>query len=143
MTPSPIAIAKDGVRVAVRLTPKASRDRVVGIAAEADGGELIVGGERVLADEAPDAFYVQPAIVRMPGALAGRFTLHRRHRALREEVRSILVDRPATGRSDTGPFPLTTLGEIGELLAAIDAAPENGPFALVGYSCGTGNGAVS
>ncbi|MDQ2837243.1 MAG: aldehyde dehydrogenase family protein [Actinomycetota bacterium] len=35
-------------------------------AAEADGGELIVGGERVLADEAPDAFYVQPAIVRMP-----------------------------------------------------------------------------
>ncbi len=84
-----------------------------------------------------------PAIVRMPGALAGRFTLHRRHRALREEVRSILVDRPATGRSDTGPFPLTTLGEIGELLAAIDAAPENGPFALVGYSCGTGNGAVS
>ena len=27
----------------------------------------MVGGERVLADEAPDAFYVQPAIVRMPG----------------------------------------------------------------------------
>lgn len=41
MTPSPIAIAKDGVRVAVRLTPKASRDRVVGIAAEADGGEVL------------------------------------------------------------------------------------------------------
>jgi aldehyde dehydrogenase (NAD+) len=35
-------------------------------AAQADGGELIVGGERVLADQAPDAFYVQPAIVRMP-----------------------------------------------------------------------------
>jgi aldehyde dehydrogenase (NAD+) len=35
-------------------------------AAQADGGELIVGGERVLADEASDAFYVQPAIVRMP-----------------------------------------------------------------------------
>jgi len=35
-------------------------------AAQADGGELIVGGERVLAAEANDAFYVQPAIVKMP-----------------------------------------------------------------------------
>ena len=29
-------------------------------------GELVVGGERRLADEAPDAFYVEPALVRMP-----------------------------------------------------------------------------
>jgi len=35
-------------------------------AAEADGGSRVIGGERVLADEAPEAFYVQPAIVRMP-----------------------------------------------------------------------------
>jgi len=35
--------------------------------AEADGGRKVVGGERVLSDEAPDAFYVQPAIVTMPG----------------------------------------------------------------------------
>jgi aldehyde dehydrogenase (NAD+) len=35
-------------------------------AAQADGGELVVGGERVLAEQAPEAFYVQPAIVRMP-----------------------------------------------------------------------------
>ncbi|HTZ42475.1 MAG TPA: aldehyde dehydrogenase family protein [Jatrophihabitans sp.] len=34
--------------------------------AESDGGTRVAGGERVLADEAPDAFYVQPAIVRMP-----------------------------------------------------------------------------
>jgi aldehyde dehydrogenase (NAD+) len=34
--------------------------------ARANGGELLAGGERVLADEAPDAYYVQPAIVRMP-----------------------------------------------------------------------------
>jgi aldehyde dehydrogenase (NAD+) len=34
--------------------------------AQANGGELIAGGSRVLADEAPDAFYVQPALVRMP-----------------------------------------------------------------------------
>jgi aldehyde dehydrogenase (NAD+) len=35
--------------------------------AEADGGELVTGGERVLADEASEAYYVQPALVRMPG----------------------------------------------------------------------------
>ncbi|MDT4974642.1 MAG: aldehyde dehydrogenase, partial [Pseudonocardiales bacterium] len=34
--------------------------------AQADGGELIAGGERVLADEAGDAYYVAPALVRMP-----------------------------------------------------------------------------
>ena len=34
--------------------------------AQANGGELVAGGERVLVDEAPDAYYVQPAIVRMP-----------------------------------------------------------------------------
>jgi aldehyde dehydrogenase (NAD+) len=34
--------------------------------AQADGGELIAGGERVLAAEAADAYYVQPALVRMP-----------------------------------------------------------------------------
>jgi aldehyde dehydrogenase (NAD+) len=34
--------------------------------AAADGGELVTGGSRVLASEAPDAYYVQPALIRMP-----------------------------------------------------------------------------
>jgi aldehyde dehydrogenase (NAD+) len=34
--------------------------------ARANGGELLAGGERVLADAAPEAYYVQPAVVRMP-----------------------------------------------------------------------------
>ncbi|WP_289017338.1 aldehyde dehydrogenase family protein [uncultured Ornithinimicrobium sp.] len=34
--------------------------------AVADGGELLVGSERVLEEEAPEAFYVRPAVVRMP-----------------------------------------------------------------------------
>jgi L-aminoadipate-semialdehyde dehydrogenase len=34
--------------------------------AAADGGELVTGGSRVLTSEAPDAYYVQPALVRMP-----------------------------------------------------------------------------
>jgi aldehyde dehydrogenase (NAD+) len=32
----------------------------------ADGGEVVVGGDRVLTANAPDAYYVQPAIVTMP-----------------------------------------------------------------------------
>lgn len=34
--------------------------------AKAQGGELLVGGGRRLADEASDAYYVEPAIIRMP-----------------------------------------------------------------------------
>ncbi len=34
--------------------------------ARADGGEVVVGGERLLADQAPAAAYVRPAIVTMP-----------------------------------------------------------------------------
>jgi aldehyde dehydrogenase (NAD+) len=36
-------------------------------AASNDGGTVVAGGERALADEAPDAFYARPAIVAMPG----------------------------------------------------------------------------
>jgi len=34
--------------------------------AKEQGGEVLVGGKRVLDDEHPDAYYVEPAIVRMP-----------------------------------------------------------------------------
>jgi aldehyde dehydrogenase (NAD+) len=33
--------------------------------AQADGGKVVIGGRRVLAEDAPDAYYVEPAIVRM------------------------------------------------------------------------------
>ena len=35
-----------------------------------DGGVVVAGGERALADEAPDAYYARPAIVTMPGQTA-------------------------------------------------------------------------
>ena len=38
--------------------------------ARADGGEIVVGGERVLADRHPDAWYAEPALVRMPAQTA-------------------------------------------------------------------------
>ena len=34
--------------------------------AQKDGGELVAGGSRLLADDTAEAYYVQPAIVRMP-----------------------------------------------------------------------------
>ena len=46
-----------------------SFDRMQGSLASAasDGGQLVAGGERALADQAPEAFYARPAIVAMPG----------------------------------------------------------------------------
>ena len=38
--------------------------------AEADGGKLLVGAGRRYADQAPDAAYIEPAIVRMPAQTA-------------------------------------------------------------------------
>ena len=35
--------------------------------ATAQGGKLLIGGERVLERELPDAWYVQPAVIEMPG----------------------------------------------------------------------------
>jgi len=61
---SPLA---DGTLVGP-LIDKASHDGYVTALekAQANGGELLAGGQRVLADEAADAYYVQPALVRMP-----------------------------------------------------------------------------
>ena len=41
MTASPFTVVAGGLRVAVRLTPKASRDRVQGAVAEADGAAVL------------------------------------------------------------------------------------------------------
>jgi aldehyde dehydrogenase (NAD+) len=61
---SPLA---DGTLVGP-LIDEASHDGYVAALqkAGANGGELVAGGQRVLADEAADAYYVQPALVRMP-----------------------------------------------------------------------------
>lgn len=41
MSSGPVAMAAGGVRVAIRLTPKAARDRIDGVAADADGGAVL------------------------------------------------------------------------------------------------------
>ncbi len=37
----PFSLSKDGVKVAIRVTPKASRDKVEGLADEADGRKVL------------------------------------------------------------------------------------------------------
>jgi aldehyde dehydrogenase (NAD+) len=68
----PIGSPLDDSTLVGPLIDKAAYDGYVAALekAVADGGEVIVGGHRVLADEAPDAYYVQPAVVRMPGQSA-------------------------------------------------------------------------
>jgi aldehyde dehydrogenase (NAD+) len=64
----PIGSPLDSATLVGPLVDKAAYDGYVAAleAAIADGGELIAGGQRVLLEEAPGAYYVQPAIVRMP-----------------------------------------------------------------------------
>jgi aldehyde dehydrogenase (NAD+) len=64
----PIGSPLDGSTLVGPLIDRASYDGYVTALekAQANGGELIAGGSRVLADHDADAFYVQPALVRMP-----------------------------------------------------------------------------
>lgn len=78
----------------------------------------------------------RPAVVWLPGGHTGAFAMHHLHRVLREEARSVLVDRPGTGWSDVGTFPRSTAREAEEIMAALAAAGEAGPFVLVGHSFG-------
>jgi len=56
-----------GTLVGPLITAKALQNMHAAIdSACADGGKVVVGGERLLGDEAPDAAYVRPAIVTMP-----------------------------------------------------------------------------
>ncbi|QGN55647.1 alpha/beta fold hydrolase [Novosphingobium sp. Gsoil 351] len=75
-------------------------------------------------------------IVMFGGGHAPGAAMAHLHRTLRELTRSILIDRPGTGWSDTGPFPRSTAREAQEMIAALDRAGETGPFVLVGYSFG-------
>lgn len=77
-----------------------------------------------------------PAIVWFTGAHFGGLGFWDQHKAVRGEVRSILVDRPGTGWSDTGPFPRTTAREADEVVRALEAAGEQGPFIWTGHSFG-------
>lgn len=87
----------------------------------------------VLAEGEPGG---RATVVWMPGAHEAGYALYHLHAALRLEARSVLVDRPGSGWSEPGPLPRTTAGEAEEVVRALSAAGEKGPFVLVGHSFG-------
>lgn len=98
-------------------------------------GDMVdVGGYRmhVLAD-GPES---GPAIVWFGGGHAGGLAFIKQHDAVKDSFRSILVDRPGAGWSDVGPFPRTTAREADEVMRALRAAGEKGPFIFAGHSFG-------
>jgi len=57
----------DGVLVGPLINENSFNAQQAALAAAVEqGGEILFGGERMLAEEQPAAFYVQPAVVRMP-----------------------------------------------------------------------------
>ncbi|MGW7130497.1 alpha/beta hydrolase [Streptomyces bobili] len=99
------------------------------------GSMVDVGGYRMHVLAGGDAGS-RPTVVWMPGGHAGGYAMYRLHALAREQMRSVLVDRPGSGWSDPGPFPRTTAAEAVELLTALERAGEKGPFVLVGHSFG-------
>ncbi|WP_232664088.1 L-piperidine-6-carboxylate dehydrogenase [Pseudonocardia sp. TRM90224] len=58
---------QDGVLVGPLINERSHQNMERALAAAVEqGGKVVVGGGRRLADDAPDAFYAEPALVRMP-----------------------------------------------------------------------------
>lgn len=77
-----------------------------------------------------------PTVIWMPGSHDAGIGLFHLHKAIRQDMRSILFDRPGSGWSDPGPFPRSTAREATEMATLLDRAGEKGPFILVGHSYG-------
>jgi pimeloyl-ACP methyl ester carboxylesterase len=100
-------------------------------------GKLIdLGGYRVHLLAEGTARDGRPPVVWFAGGHASGLAIHHMHRIFRDETRSILIDRPGTGWSDTGPFPRTTAREAEEMVLALERAGESGPFVWAGHSFG-------
>jgi pimeloyl-ACP methyl ester carboxylesterase len=78
----------------------------------------------------------RPSVVWFAGGHASGYALHHLHRALVGSTRSVLIDRPGTGFSNTGPFPRSTAREADEVVLALQKAGEQGPFVWAGHSFG-------
>lgn len=77
-----------------------------------------------------------PAIVWFAGGHIGGLGYYQHHALLKEDVRSILIDRPGTGWSDAGPFPRSTARQAEEMIEVLKLSGESGPFIFTGHSFG-------
>ncbi|MCB9947783.1 MAG: DUF167 domain-containing protein [Rhodospirillaceae bacterium] len=100
----PFRALDDGVAVSVRLTPKASRDRVTGVAAEADGSPVLKAGVTAV----PEAGRANAALIAM---LAKEW---------RVPKRSVTIITGTTDRRKT----IHVSGDPGSLLASLKAWAE-------------------
>jgi pimeloyl-ACP methyl ester carboxylesterase len=151
--------AGTGAAGAVAATSGGKLARAAGAAALLAGGGLAFGALRHLADIERDAVAHRPpgklvevegrrihvfaegagagpSVVWFAGGHAPGFGFHFLHRRVRDSMRSILIDRPGTGWSDPGPYPLTTAREAELMLSALDRAGERGPYLFAGSSFG-------
>ncbi len=102
----------------------------------APGRMIDLGGYRVHLLAEGEVRDGRPPVVWFAGGHASGYAIHHLHRAFRGETRSILIDRPGTGWSNTGPFPRTTAREADEMVRALELAGEKGPFVWAGHSFG-------
>ncbi len=77
-----------------------------------------------------------PTLVFIPGGHGPGYYFYNMHKIFRDEARSILYDRAASGWSDAGPFPRTSYREAQELHTLLKNSGETGPVVLVGHSYG-------
>ena len=100
MAPGPYTITDRGLRLAVRLTPKAGRTRIEGLAAEAQGGVVI----KVAVTAVPEGGKANAALIKL---------LAKEWRLLKT---SIAIERGETARRKT----LAIAGDGAELAARMD-----------------------
>ncbi|GAO80947.1 alpha/beta hydrolase fold [Sphingopyxis sp. C-1] len=77
-----------------------------------------------------------PTIVLFGGGHAPGTSMRFIHDALKQDYRSVLIDRPGMGWSGPATFPLSTAGEAKQMWDVLDKAGAKGPVMLAGHSFG-------
>ena len=101
----------------------------------APGTFVVVDGQRlhVLAEGPQND---GPTVVLFGGGHAPGTSMRFIHDALKQDYRSVLIDRPGMGWSGPATFPLSTAGEAKQMWDVLDKVGVKGPVMLAGHSFG-------